>query len=117
MTKQCSSSLVGLAQAGPTFSPDAALAAKRIELIDHLLAIRGDVLVEREVDPLDNAMAFAGRGRAVDEINRTRDLLRQVEAAIGRFNDGTYGTCEECEGDILEARLKAVPWAACCIPC
>jgi DnaK suppressor protein len=44
-------------------------------------------------------------------------LLRAIEAAIERIEDGTYGTCTICEGEISVARLKAVPWTSVCISC
>jgi DnaK suppressor protein len=44
-------------------------------------------------------------------------LLRAIEAAIARIDNGTFGVCTICEGDISLARLKAVPWTSVCIAC
>ena len=44
-------------------------------------------------------------------------LLRAIEAAIARIENGTYGICANCEGEIGVARLKAVPWTSVCIAC
>jgi DnaK suppressor protein len=44
-------------------------------------------------------------------------LLRAIEAAIERIEDGSYGTCAVCEGEIGVARLQAVPWTSVCIAC
>jgi RNA polymerase-binding transcription factor DksA len=44
-----------------------------------------------------------------------RQTLGQIEAALRRIDDGTYGTCQICGGDIGEDRLRALPWAALCI--
>jgi DnaK suppressor protein len=44
-------------------------------------------------------------------------LLRAIEAAIERIEDGSYGICTICEGEISVARLKAVPWTSVCIAC
>ena len=44
-------------------------------------------------------------------------LLRAIEEAIHRIDQGTYGTCMECENDIAPARLEAVPWTRVCIDC
>jgi RNA polymerase-binding transcription factor DksA len=44
-----------------------------------------------------------------------RQTLGQVEAALGRIADGTYGTCQICGGEVGEERLRALPWAALCI--
>src|SRR5205809_7307149 len=37
-------------------------------------------------------------------------LLRAIEEAIHRIDQGTYGICMECENEIAPARLEAVPW-------
>jgi len=44
-------------------------------------------------------------------------LLRAIEAAIERIENGTYGICTICEEEISQARLKAVPWTSVCIDC
>ena len=43
--------------------------------------------------------------------------LEQIENALERIEDGTYGVCLECEGKILKARLNAIPWTRVCITC
>ena len=44
-------------------------------------------------------------------------LLRAVEEALLRLDSGTYGICTECEEDVAEVRLDAVPWTRVCIQC
>jgi DnaK suppressor protein len=44
-------------------------------------------------------------------------LLRAIEAAIGRIENGSYGTCSICEEEISLARLNAVPWTSVCLAC
>ena len=39
-----------------------------------------------------------------------KETLDQIEAAIGRIEDGSYGQCEECGVKIPESRLEAIPW-------
>ena len=46
-----------------------------------------------------------------------RDHLRQVEHALAKFADGSYGTCESCGKPIARARLDALPEATLCIAC
>jgi RNA polymerase-binding protein DksA len=41
--------------------------------------------------------------------------LREVDAALGRIEDGTFGTCTACGKKIPAARLEAVPWTTLCI--
>ena len=43
--------------------------------------------------------------------------IASVKRAIARIEDGTYGECVRCGGDISPARLEARPEAALCIDC
>jgi RNA polymerase-binding protein DksA len=42
-------------------------------------------------------------------------VMQEIDAALKRVEDGTYGKCEICGRDIDEARLEARPWATLCI--
>lgn len=44
-------------------------------------------------------------------------LLWQVEHALQKFDQGTYGICESCGVPIDRARLKALPYALYCLDC
>ena len=44
-----------------------------------------------------------------------RSLLAEVEHALQKMDDGTYGLCDECGKPIAPARLEALPWANLCI--
>ena len=44
-------------------------------------------------------------------------LLRAIDEAILRLNQGVYGICMDCEEEIPSARLDAVPWTRVCINC
>jgi DnaK suppressor protein len=54
---------------------------------------------------------FLNRNRA------TNDQLKQINEALQRINEGTYGVCAECEKPISPKRLQAVPWAKYCVAC
>ncbi len=45
----------------------------------------------------------------------TEHILVAIEAALGRIDEGTYGTCVRCGGEIGAERLDAVPYATLCI--
>ena len=45
------------------------------------------------------------------------DALDQIEAALQRIEDGSYGQCEECGAKIPKSRLEAIPYAAQCVRC
>jgi len=44
-------------------------------------------------------------------------LLEKVEDALERFEEGSYGLCEQCGKEIDPARLKALPYATLCLSC
>jgi RNA polymerase-binding protein DksA len=44
-------------------------------------------------------------------------VLSEIDAALKRIEDGTYGTCTNCGKQIPEERLEARPWATLCIDC
>jgi DnaK suppressor protein len=44
-----------------------------------------------------------------------RALLSEVQAALKRIDDGTYGLCVGCGQPIPEKRLEAIPWASRCV--
>jgi DnaK suppressor protein len=53
-------------------------------------------------------------------VNRNQleiSVLKQVDAALGRIERGTFGICLECEDPISIKRLEAVPWARYCMRC
>jgi RNA polymerase-binding protein DksA len=44
-------------------------------------------------------------------------LLGEIDAALKRIDEGTYGICTNCSKQIPEGRLEALPWATLCIDC
>ena len=64
-----------------------------------------------------------GTTEAVERIAQTSAAkslwakLQDVERAIGKLAEGTYGTCDECGGPIPPERLEAIPSAVLCVSC
>ena len=46
-----------------------------------------------------------------------KDALDQIDAALKRINEGSFGRCEVCNALIPKARLQAIPYAALCVGC
>lgn len=91
--------------------------------------LRGDVnqmtdntLFEAKTTRMPNRMAELGSGNFEQELTLSllgseRTALDQIEAAIKRVEEGSYGWCETCGGRIPQARLQALPYAAQCVRC
>jgi DnaK suppressor protein len=48
---------------------------------------------------------------------RIRDQLAEIEHALAKFDEGTYGLCDSCGQPIDPARLEALPQASLCLNC
>ena len=46
-----------------------------------------------------------------------KDALDQIDGAMERIEDGSYGRCETCGVKIPKSRLEAIPYAAQCVRC
>ena len=59
------------------------------------------------------------RTRELDMIltDREKQKLKQIDDALDRIEESTYGLCEECGVKIPRARLKVVPFAKYCVEC
>jgi DnaK suppressor protein len=62
-----------------------------------------------------NAELAAGSERAV--LSRHADASNDVDGALKRITDGSYGMCIDCNGEISTERLSAYPTAKRCIAC
>lgn len=74
-----------------------------LSMYDNHPADLGDVVFERSKD--------------VALRDNEHILLEQVETALARIHDGSYGVCDSCGKAIDIERLEALPWATRCIDC
>ena len=77
---------------------------------------------ETGVLPGGNHMAETASVTLDREIDYTLEenaeaVLAAIDAALGRIEEGTFGTCRTCGQPIVEARLEALPYAIQCIGC
>jgi DnaK suppressor protein len=71
---------------------------------------------EAEVrDLTDEATASQGKSESLQEEALASQTLIEVQEALQRIEDGTYGKCAACGRPIEAARLEAVPWARYCL--
>ncbi len=78
---------------------------------------REEILIENAAEDFDRLQQQLNREVAIRNLDRESKLLKEVEAALNRVQEGTFGVCLRCEEEIPEKRLKALPWAAYCVPC
>jgi DnaK suppressor protein len=67
------------------------------------------------LDLVDESVMSERKESGFAQADRDRKLLQEIQDALGRISDGTYGLCLEDGEQIDEARLKAVPWARYCV--
>ncbi len=92
------------------------LDAKVRELL-RALHSRGRIAMEYSAEEIEQAVLKGEREFAMLAIDRDTQLLREVRSAVARIADGSFGICEECDVEIPNRRLQAVPWARRCIIC
>jgi DnaK suppressor protein len=51
------------------------------------------------------------------QTNTDRSMLQLIDEALLRIRNSSYGTCVECEEELQQKRLEAVPWARYCVTC
>jgi DnaK suppressor protein len=68
-------------------------------------------------DEGDRASASTSSEMSAAQQAQAENLLRLVNAALGRIDDGTFGECRNCGQEIGPKRLQAIPWAQYCITC
>jgi DnaK suppressor protein len=100
------------------------LSARRQEVqqqIDALLAQhRADQSRLREESMADTEDLSTQNSNSHQQLSilEVRNQMRlQLDGALQRLEDGTYGVCEDCQKPISEERLKAMPFARRCIDC
>jgi RNA polymerase-binding transcription factor len=63
----------------------------------------------------DVATATFDREMASTLEDNSTHVLNEIDAALARIDDGTFGTCSSCGEAIATERLEALPWATLCI--
>jgi DnaK suppressor protein len=111
------------AGAGGPIDLDAVLAKLRAKKQEILALYLSDLRSGQESndspteDIVDRANNAYSRELNFSISDAERALMLQVDAAIERAENGTYGNCANCGQPIARPRLEAVPWARYCIAC
>ncbi len=100
----------------------AMLLAKRNEILDNVTSMEDETL-HKQSSNLSNMpihMADIGTDNFDQEftlglMDSERKLMKEIDEALQRIEDGTYGICEGSGKPIPKARLEAIPWARYCV--
>ncbi|PIQ83321.1 MAG: hypothetical protein COV75_08140 [Candidatus Omnitrophica bacterium CG11_big_fil_rev_8_21_14_0_20_63_9] len=57
------------------------------------------------------------RELSMNIVSSEQELLYQIDDALKRLDEGSFGVCQQCNEPITMSRLKAVPYASHCITC
>lgn len=105
-----------------TFEFRTLLQAQRLQLLNELREKSGTAEADFGLaDPPKNT-ATDTLANAADQISvamaiRKDQKLLDIEIALARIGDNSYGICIDCGSEIDRAQLKADPTAKCCLPC
>jgi DnaK suppressor protein len=100
----------------------AILLARRNEILGNMTCMEAEALRRQRSDLSILPIHMADLGTDNNEIENTlglvdseRKLLAEVDDALQRIEDGTYGICEGTGMPIPKERLEAIPWARYCV--
>jgi DnaK suppressor protein len=91
---------------------------KERELRSDVTRLGGEARVSGEAevrDSTDDATSSQGTSESLQEETVASQTLVQVQYALHRIEDGTYGKCIACGRQIEAARLEPIPWAPYCL--
>jgi DnaK suppressor protein len=102
----------------PTDEYQVLLIEERSDLLEKLGELgAGDTGLTYDSNFADSSQVTAERSEAEVLVASLRETLEEVERAINKLEEGTYGTCEGCGQEINPARLEAMPATRYCIDC
>lgn len=95
------------------------LLARREALAEDLRLVTSQLINDQSVytDAVDQAAAETDKNFTLQLKNRDRNVLWQIDEAILRLDNGTFGECERCGDAISEGRIEAFPFTTLCIDC
>ena len=103
------------------------LITERVKLADEIKSIAHDAstsprdasgdLSAYTVHMADMAADTYERELSMNIVSSEQEILYQIDDALKRLDEGSYGICQQCNQPIVMSRLRAVPYASLCINC
>ncbi len=98
------------------------LIQRRSDVLEDVLSLEmgalrgsGDDATHKAFHPQEQGAEAFDQDFSLQLAASERQMLEEIDAAIRRIDQGTFGICEKTGAPIQEARLKAKPWARMCI--
>lgn len=103
------------------------LYAARAERIEEAEALKAEAdQMALDAEPGDTQFDDESGEGSTAAVDRERDLalsaqaraeVVEIDVALDKIDEGSYGTCDRCGKPIPKARLEVIPWAALCVNC
>ena len=96
------------------------LQEKKTVLLAELVKTRNaeeETTEESTQDIADKAVSSYTREFLYSFNDSERNTLQQIDQALSRIEDGSYGLCLNCSSPMNEKRLTAIPWSRHCVEC
>ena len=121
-----------MAQKSTVSGRDTVMDKKRLEYYKKKLMTRRDELTktiarteeegrqaddDQTVDLADKAANSYTKEFLFGMTNTDRTILNMIDEALKRIRSNEYGMCANCQEEMAQKRLEAVPWAKHCIAC
>lgn len=101
---------------------------RKEEVIDQIKHISEDTLKKSQKDAAGDISGYTyhmadvatdtyDREFSLTLASNERKIIYEIDDAIKKIEEGTYGICEECKNLIVKTRLKALPYARLCLKC
>lgn len=88
------------------------------DLEEQLKMLSTEKITDDQVqDPGDQALSSTMENLRTSLQDTELQEFKRIEQALKKIDDGTYGICIDCGGDISEKRLNSYPNAARCLRC
>jgi DnaK suppressor protein len=97
------------------------LEGRRRALIESLMQKIRSSRDDKSSQKLSNPVDLAQNEMIIDMdaalVQMQSETLKKINGALRRLKEGTYGNCSECGDQIIESRLRALPFAIRCLDC
>lgn len=93
------------------------LTEQQTALEKRINAIKSDFAAGRSATLSEQAIANENDEVLVQLSNEAEQELADINLALKKIANASYGACEQCGNDIEHARLQAIPYSRCCTQC